>query len=492
MDKSILQVMLAAGVLLLISVFASKTSTRYGIPVLLIFIIVGMLSGYEGPGGIKFDNPEFTHILGTISLIFILFSGGLSTHVHTVQPIWKEGLTLACVGVLISTTVMSVIIHYCLGWNWIPSALISATFSSTDASAVFGILKTQKLQLRPRTQALIELESGSNDPMAVFLTLTLIQIVNHPGELSGGEMLMNFFIQMSLGGLAGWFLGKGVAHLINWLDLEFEGLYPVLTIAGVICIYSLTEFCGGNGFLSVYLAGLSLAGEKYFSKKTLTVFHDGLAWLMQVAMFLTLGLLVLPSEIVSTMGEGIVLALILMLVARPVSVFLCLFKFRYSVKEMLFVSWGGLRGAVPVILATYLLVNHVPGAKTMFNLVFFIVIFSMLIQGTTLKYLSKVLGVNEPLRLSKLLPFKSRSEHRDFVEFIVTEGSPLLGKNIMQMDFPGTMLVVLIHRGDKDFMPDGNTDIELYDRLVCLIETKNISAFQEWIRPQEQEKSLYH
>lgn len=475
--------MLAAGVLLLISVFASKTSTRYGIPVLLIFIIVGMMSGAEGPGGIHFDNPGLTHILGTISLIFILFSGGLSTHVHTVQPIWKEGITLAVAGVLISTFVMSVIIHYCLGWSWIASALMSATFSSTDASAVFGILKTQKLQLKPNTQALIELESGSNDPMAVFLTLTLIQLAHHPGQISGGEMLMNFFIQMSLGGLAGWFMGKGLAHLINWLDLEFEGLYPVLTIAGVICIYSLTEFCGGNGFLSVYLAGLSLAGEKYFSKKTLTVFHDGLAWLMQVAMFLTLGLLVNPSEVTPTMGEGIVLAVLLLLVARPISVFLCLFKFKYSLREMLFVSWGGLRGAVPVILATYLLVNNVPGSKTMFNLVFFIVVFSMLVQGTTLKFMSKFLGMQEPLKFFRQLPFKSRSDHRDFVEFEVTEGSPLLGKNILQLDPPMPVLVVLIHRNDEDFMPKGNTDIELHDKLVCLIETKSIPDFQLWIKP---------
>lgn len=485
MDKSILQVMLASGLLLLISVFASKTSSRYGIPILLIFIVVGMLSGSEGPGGIHFDNPEFTQILGTIALIFILFSGGLSTYLKTVAPVWKEGITLASLGVVISTVVMAVIIKFCMGWNWIPAALLSATFSSTDASAVFGILKTQRLQLKNRIQSLIELESGSNDPMAVFITLSLIKIMMTPADLSYWEMFMDFFIQMSLGGLAGWFLGKGLVGLINWLDLEFEGLYPVLTIAGVICIYSLTEFCGGSGFLSVYVAGLAMSGEKYFSKGTLNVFHDGLAWLMQVTMFLTLGLLVYPSEVLPMAGKGLMMAIGLLLIARPISTWLCLTKFGYNLKEILFVSWGGLRGAVPIVLATYLLVSEVPHSKMMFNLVFFIVVFSMLIQGTTLRHLAHYLGVQEPFRYNRRLPFKSRHEHRDFVEFEVGHGSPLLGKNILELDFPFSVLIVLIHRGEKDFIPKGNTEIELYDRVVCLMESEYIPQFETLIREKK-------
>lgn len=477
--------MLATGLLLLISVFASKTSTRYGIPILLIFIVVGMLSGSEGPGGIHFDNPELTQILGTVALIFILYSGGLSTQIRLVGPVWKEGISLAFLGVLVSTIIMSLIIRYTLGWEWTSAALLSATFSSTDASAVFGILKTQKLRLKSRIQSVIELESGSNDPMAVFLTLSLIQVIMFPAQLTWTEMLMNFFIQMSLGGLAGWFLGKGLVNLINWLDLEFEGLYPVLTIAGVVCIYSITEFSGGSGFLSVYLAGLAMGGEKYFSKHTLNVFHDGLAWLMQVAMFLTLGLLVFPSEIVSEIGIGILLATSLLLVARPLSTFLCLFKFGYNIREILFISWGGLRGAVPVVLATYLLVSGVPGSKNMFNLVFFVVVFSMLIQGTTLRFLAGKLNVQEPFQKKRRPPFKSRHENRDFVEFEVTSGSPLLGRNILDMDFPRPVLVVLIHRGDKDFIPRGNTEIELDDRLVCLMDRDFIPEFIELIRERE-------
>lgn len=485
MEKSILQAMLASGLLLLISVFASKTSSRYGIPILLIFIVVGMLSGSEGPGGIHFENYGLTQIVGTIALIFILFSGGLSTQMKMVGPVWKEGITLASLGVLISTLVMAVIIKFGLGWNWLPAALLSATFSSTDASAVFGILKTQKLQLKERIQALIELESGSNDPMAVFFTLSLIKIIMFPKDLSIAGALVDFFIQFSLGGLAGWFLGKGMVHLINWLDLEFEGLYPVLTLAGVICIYALTEFCGGNGFLSVYLAGLAMAGEKYFNKKSLEVFHDGVAWLMQVAMFLTLGLLVYPSEVIPMVGAGIMMALGLMLIARPIATWVCLCCYKYSFKEILFVSWGGLRGAVPIVLATYLLVNDVPRSHEMFNLVFFIVVFSMLIQGTTLKYLARVLDVQEPYRERRKLPFKSRHDQRDFVEFEVREGSPVLGKNILELNFPFPVLVVLIHRREKDFIPKGNTEIELDDKLVCLIESEFIREFENLIREKK-------
>jgi cell volume regulation protein A len=244
--------------------------------------------------------------------------------------------------------------------------------------------------------------------------------------------------------------------LSDWLDLEFEGLYPVLTFAG----------------------------EKYFSKKTLSVFHDPLAWLMQVAMFLTLGLLVFPSEVAPAVSDGVVLAMLLLFFARPLSVWICLLQFRYSLKEIWFVSWGGLRGAVPIILATYLLVNQVSGSKVMFNLVFFIVVFSMLVQGTTLKFFSHLMKVQEPFKNHRQLPFKSRSQYRDFVEFEIKAGSPLLGKNILDFDFPMTVLVVLIHRRERDFIPGGNTEIELDDRLVCLIETSAIAEFEKRIQPK--------
>lgn len=479
MDRSFLQIMLGLGILLIISVFASKTSVRYGVPVLLIFIAMGMLSGSDGIGGIIYDDAGTTQILGIFALIFILFSGGLSTSIKIVKPVWKEGLTLAIPGVMISTAIMAVLIHYIMDWNWVPSALLGATISSTDAAAVFAIFKTQNLQLRPKIQAILELESGSNDPMAVFMTLSLIQLHQNPDHFSFWQILVSFIIQMSLGAVFGWGLGKLLAKLINWLDLEFEGLYPVLTVAGVVCIYALTEFCGGNGFLSVYLAGLTMSEEKYFNKKTLGVFHDGLAWLMQVAMFFTLGLLVYPSQITPVAGKGVILAMGLILIARPLSTFICLIPFRYTLREIWFLSCGGLRGAVPIILATYFLVSEVPLSRTMFNLVFLIVIISMLVQGTSLQMMARWTKVQEFVAPKKWLPFKSRTAHNEFIEFEITESSPLLGKTILELQLPRDVLVVLIRRFDKDFIPRGNTEIEISDKLVCLANKEVISAVEK-------------
>lgn len=479
MDRTFLQLLLASGILLLVSVFASKTSSRFGIPVLLIFIVIGMLSGSEGPIGIHFDNPRAAQILGTTSLIFILFSGGLSTKIEFVKPIWKEGLSLAFFGVLFSTMIMSAIVHYFLNFNWISSGLLAAAISSTDAAAVFGILKTKNLTLKPKIQSIIELESGSNDPMAVFLTFTLIQIALGESSFSWVTVSKNFFIQMTLGGLSGWVFGRGLAKLIDYLDLEFEGLYPVLSMAGILTIYAITEFAGGNGFLSVYLAGLSMGNEKFFYKKSLELFHDGLAWLMQVAMFLTLGLLVFPSEITPVMNSGILIAAALMFVARPLSVYLCLFWFKYTLREILFISWGGLRGAVPIILATYLLINRVPDSGKMFNMVFFTVIISMLIQGTLLGKMAAIFNVQQDQKFSRRGAFSKVLRTREFIEFEVESGSTLIGKSIAEIPLPRDILIVLIHRGGLDFMPRGNTTIELHDKLICLVEKREAHQFSK-------------
>lgn len=480
MDKHILQLMLGFGFLLLVSVFASKSSSRFGIPVLLIFIAVGMISGSEGAGGITFNDAHLTHVLGTVALIFILFSGGLSTDLKHIAPVWKEGVVLATVGVLVSTFLMAHLINYFTNWGMLLSSLLGAAVSSTDAAAVFGIFKTQKLGLKPKIQSLLELESGSNDPMAVFLTLSLIQLVISPTPISNFDLLQSFFVQMSLGGLAGWFMGQGMVKLINWLNLEFEGLYPVLTIAGVVLIYSLTEYCGGNGFLSVYVAGLAIGGEKYVSKQVLGVFHDGLAWLMQVGMFLSMGLLVSPSEILPVMGQGFLYSLGLVFVARPVSVFISLIAFRkFTLREMWFLSWGGLRGAVPIILTTYLLAQSIPNAKAMFNIVFFIVIITMLVQGTTMGLMSRWMKVQESVQEKRKLPFKSRHHQSEFIEFFIGSTSPVKGKTVFQLHLPKDVLVVLVNRHGEEFIPRGNTLIEQSDRLVCLAAKKSIAAVEE-------------
>jgi cell volume regulation protein A len=451
--------------------------SKFGLPLLLIFILIGMFTGAEGPGGVVFNDAHLTQILGTMALLFILFSGGLSTRIELILPIWHAGMLLASLGVVFSTVIMASFIHVFWGWDFFQAALLGATISSTDAAAVFGILKNRRLGLKPRLQSLLELESGSNDPMAVFLTFSLIHVLTTK-SFNATELLLSFLIQMSLGAVLGWLLGLLLVRTINWLDLEFEGLYPVLTIAAVICIYALTEMLGGNGFLSVYLAGLAMGSRKYISKKTLGVFHDGLAWLMQVGMFLALGLLVNPSEMRPLVKEGVLLSVVLMLLARPLSVMLCLLPFRFNLREMWFLSWAGLRGAVPIILATYFLIAAVPQSRMMFNLIFFIVVITMLIQGWSLGPMARLLGLQEPLSNERKLPFKSRHRHSEFIEFFIGSQSSVIGKTIFQLKLPKDVLVVLIQRHGKEFIPRGNTAIEKFDRLVVLAAKSSIQAVE--------------
>jgi cell volume regulation protein A len=474
MDKHLIQVMLAFGVLLIISVFASKTTSRFGIPSLLIFIVVGMIGGPEGLGGIQFNDFHVTKNLGIIALSYILFSGGFSTQFQKVRPIWKEGITLAIFGVVISTAVMAALIHFIMGWTWATSALLGATMSCTDAAAVFSILRTRHLQLKEKLQSVLELESGSNDPIAIFLTISFIQIITSPVNFSGEDLVLNFFIQMAVGGFMGLVLGKLLAKFINAINLEFEGLYPVLTIAGVITIYSVTEYCQGNGFLSVYMAGMAMGGERFYSKKSLGVFHDGLAWLMQVAMFLSLGLLVNPSELVPIIIPGFIMATGLMLLARPLSTLVSLAPFKYKMSEILFISWGGLRGAVPIILATFSLVGGIPESRMIFNLVFFVVIMSTLIQGTSMGFMARMLRVKDEVAPKEGPIFKSRRPGKDFIEYIVDLSSPLVGHCVFALPLPNDVIVVLIHRGEEEIIPNAKTYFEPLDRVVCLVGEKTI------------------
>lgn len=323
------------------------------------------------------------------------------------------------------------------------------------------------MHLKSKLQKLLELESSANDPLAVFLTLTLISI-SRSGEFEGFHLFLELFLDMGLGALAGWVLGRGVVSMINVLDLETSGLYPVLSMAGVMCVYCLTEYCGGNGFLAVYIAGLTMGQERYFSKRTLLYFHDGLAWIMQSAMFLILGLLVFPSELPTIAGTGVIISLILILIARPLSLWLCVWKFNYSWKELVFLSWGGLRGAVPVILATSILASQVNKSHEIFNLVFFIVLLSMIFQGTSLKWVAKLLRLTEENPDEAVEPFISERKGRDFHTFSIKKGSDLIGKSVLELQLPEEVLVVLISRNGHDLIPGGSTELMAGDKLVCL------------------------
>lgn len=484
MDSKLLLISIIGSLVLVFSVFASKATSRFGVPILLIFIVVGMFLGQDGPGGIHFNNFAGMNVFGTAALIFILFSGGFSANPIAMKPIWKEGVTLSTVGVFLTTLFMTTLIHYTMDWNWTSSALLSAGISSTDAAAVFGVLRTQKMEVKSRLRALVELEGGSNDPMAVVLLFLLIQFSRSPEEATMLATAQKFFVQVAFGGIAGWLAGKLLVKIINWLSLDFEGLYPVLTMASVICLYSVTEYCGGNGYLAVFIAGFTMSNEKFLSKKSLLVFHDGLSWLMQVGMFIALGLLVNPMELRGVAIHSAVFAIALIFIARPLAVVLCLLPFGYrNWRELAFISWGGLKGAVAIILATYLLMENVPHAKIMFNVIFFIVIISLTIQGATIGKVSQLLGVCD-LRSSAgdYETYQSPRKTNEFIEFEIPHGSSLIGRTIFDLKLPDDVLVVLVHRDDEDFIPKGSTVILEEDRLVCLVNRNVIPDVVELLR----------
>ncbi|HSE84131.1 MAG TPA: potassium/proton antiporter, partial [Thermodesulfobacteriota bacterium] len=402
---SIEHILLAASVLLLLSIIASKASDKLGIPALLLFLLIGMLAGSEGPGGIHFDDASVAQSLGVLALVFILFSGGLDTDWEGVRPVLWKGLTLSTLGVLITASIVGLFATIILDFSLLEGLLLGAVVSSTDAAAVFSVLRSRNVSLRGQLKPLLELESGSNDPMAVFLTIGFISLLTDP-TASLINLIPMFIQQMALGTVIGYVFGKGVVYIINYLKLGYEGLYPVLTLALVLFVYGTTASLGGNGFLAIYLAGLVLGNNNFIHKRSLIRFHDGLAWLMQIAMFLTLGLLVFPSHIFPIVWIGLLVSAFLIFVARPVSVFVSLLPAKISLREKTMVSWVGLRGAVPIILATFPLLAEIPKADMIFNLVFFIVITSVLLQGTSIPLVAKWLGVDAPIPVKTRYPLE--------------------------------------------------------------------------------------
>lgn len=389
------QILLVTGALLVLSILASQATGRFGVPALLIFLGIGMLAGSDGPGGIYFDDDQVAQSLGVLALAYILFSGGLETKWREIRPVLVPGLTLATLGVVLTAAVLAVVVKKFLGFSWLEAFLLGAIVSSTDAAAVFSVLRSRNVGLKGNLKPLLELESGSNDPMAVFLSLGLIELIKNP-TFSMWHLFPSFLKQMVLGAALGYAFGRGAAWAIRRIRLNYEGLYPVLTLSLVLVAYGLTTVVGGNGFLAVYLAGMTLGNQGLAQEKSLAHFHDGVAWLMQIAMFLTLGLLVFPSQLPSVVSAGLLTSAALMFLARPLATFLCLSVFRFDFREKVLLSWVGLKGAVPIILATFPRLAHVPRSDTIFNLVFFIVLTSVLLQGTTIPVVAKWLGIQTP------------------------------------------------------------------------------------------------
>lgn len=468
-------ILIGASILLLISVLVSKISDRLGIPALLLFLILGMLAGSDGPGGIYFDDPALAQFVGIVALVLILFSGGLDTEWNRVRPVIKEGLILSTLGVFITALVVGLFASVLLGFSLVEGLLLGSIVSSTDAAAVFSVLRSKGISLKGQLKPLLELESGSNDPMAIFLTVGLIQLITQP-DLSPVNLIGLFVLQMLVGAVLGYGMGRVMLFLINRLKLGYEGLYPVLTLSLVFLTFGLTDVIGGSGFLAVYLAGIVLGHHDFIHRRSLLRFHDGLAWIMQITMFLTLGLLVFPTRLVPIIGIGFLIAGCLMFIARPISIFIGLILSALDWREKTFMSWVGLRGAVPIILATFPLLARLQQADLIFNVVFFVVLNSVLLQGTSICHVARWLGVDAPAIPKRVYPIEYtpmgglRSELK---ELSVPFDSNMAGKAIVELRLPDDFLVILIARENDFVLPSGGTVLQGGDTLLVLSDKKS-------------------
>lgn len=465
-------ILLVGSVLLFVSLFAGKTSYKFGVPVLVLFLAIGMLAGSEGLGGIYFDNPKTTQFVGIIALNFILFSGGLDTDWQSIKPVVWQGVTLSTLGVFVTAISVGVFVWWITDFTIYEGLLLGSIVSSTDSAAVFSILRSKNLGLKGNLRPTLELESGSNDPMAYVLTITFTGlVVNQDASLLAS--LPVFFKQLLIGGLFGYLCGIGSKYLINHIRMDFEGLYIVLVIAIMFFSFSAADFIGGNGFLSVYLCALYLGNQDLIHKKKFLKSFDSFAWLMQIVLFLTLGLLVFPSHVIPVIGIGLIISAFLILVARPVSVFLSLYFFKVQNRSRWFISWVGLRGAVPIVFATYPLIAGAEKANMIFNIVFFISLTSVLIQGTTLPIVAKWLHLTLPEKIRhRPLSDIERAETTKsvFTEINVPEGCPAIGKQLVELKLPKTIEISFIQRNNKYITPNGSTPIEANDKLFVLAE----------------------
>ncbi len=473
-------ILLIGSTLLFVSLIIGRTGYKLGIPVLLLFLIVGMIFGSDGVG-IQFHNAGEAQFIGTLSLCIILFAGGMDTKINDIRPIIPQGVILATVGVLLTTFITGYFIYWLIGSLYPSMAaplvgclLLAAVMSSTDSASVFNILRSKSLNLKQNMRPLLELESGSNDPMAYMLTILLLQIIQS-GDMSWGQILLSFFMQFSIGIIMGYVLGRIAVYIINHVCLMNNSLYQVILLTFLFFTFSITDLLNGNGYLAVYLAGLVIGNHRIVYKKNIANFFDGLAWLFQIIMFLSLGLLVNPKDLWGVAHIGLLIGIFLIFIARPLAVFLCLLPFRkMTLPGRIFVSWIGLRGAVPIIFATYPLLADIEGASQIFNIVFFITILSLLIQGTTVSGAARLLGL---AHLAQEKPNEFDMELSEDIKSIVAEASVMPdllteGDRLQDLHFPQNTLVIMIKRYENYFVPNGHTRLLPGDKLLLLSDNE--------------------
>ena len=474
-------ILLGISILFFLSILAGKAGYKFGVPALLLFLGVGMLFGSDGLG-IEFENIELAQVIGTIALCIILFSGGMDTKLEDIRPILKQGVVLATLGVLFTSVLTGLAIWLVLGMTmasagigFMSSLLLASTMSSTDSASVFSILRSKGLLLKNNLRPMLELESGSNDPMAYVLTITLIGIVDMGSEPDYLMAMVNLLIQLVVGAVSGYLLGKLTVFTINRMGIDNKSLYPILVFTFCLFIFSFTYFIKGNGYLAVYVGGLVIGNSRFVHKRSAINFFDGMAWMSQLLMFLTLGLLINPRELVPIAIPGLIISMVMILFSRPLSVFLCLIPFRkMTLKDKTFISWVGLRGAVPIIFAIMLLAEDLPNARLMFNIVFFCTLVSLVVQGTTLSQMAKFLGLAQaPSNVPGLKNFDV--EFSDEIKSItselkVTEKALSNGRNLMDLRLPEKTIVVMVKRDSKYFVPNGKTPLMENDMLLVITD----------------------
>lgn len=478
-------VLLIGSILLFISIVVSKTGYRFGVPTLLLFLIVGMVFGSDGVG-LQFNDAGTAQFIGMVALTIILFSGGMDTKFKEVKPIIAPGIVLSTFGVFFTCILTGLFIFYLLDltdWTDIKlplmtSLLLAATMSSTDSASVFAILRSQNINLKENLRPMLELESGSNDPMAYMLTIVLIQMITTSG-MGAGEVALSFFTQFVVGGLGGYIMGKATVWVINKINIANASLYPILVVAIAFFTFSITTAFNGNGYLAVYITGMLIGNARLLYKKEIASFMDGFSWLFQIIMFLSLGLLVNPTELLTVAPIAILIGIFMIVIGRPLSVILCLLPFRkISRNAKHFISWVGLRGAVPIIFATYPVMHKVEGAHIIFNIVFFITILSLIIQGTSISFVAKILHLSSPAE-EKANSFGieiPEELNAHLFDITVNETMLKMGNTLKEMSVPHGTLVMIVKRGDNFLIPNGSLILHEHDVLLLITEQDKISS----------------
>ncbi len=486
-------ILLIGSTLLIAGVLIGKSSYRFGLPLLLIFLLVGMAFGTDGLG-IQFSDMHTAQFIGMIALCIILFSGGMGTKLSSIRPVVVPGLVLSTVGVLLTAIITGLFIWWLSGMSWtnihfafLPSLLLAATMSSTDSASVFGILGSQKVSLRNNLRPMLELESGSNDPMAYMLTIILIQALTMGGGLSAGSIIIELLLQFGVGAAGGFLMGKLTLWLIRVYGragrksgakedtAQATSMISILMIGCVFFTFAITTALAGNGYLAVYISGIILGNATLPNHRGISKFLDGMTWLAQIVVFLMLGLLVNPHEMIDVAAVSLLIGVFMILIGRPLSVFISLMPFRkIPLRCKTFISWVGLRGAVPIIFATYPVVDNVEGAAQIFNIVFFVTLLSLLIQGTT---------VITSARRLKLID-NDATEDDDFGVELADELPTSLqtmtlnaqhlshGNTLRDMNLPAGHLVMMIRRGNRYIVPNGTRRLHPGDTLLIIKEEK--------------------